>query len=722
MRLLAVLHLAGVVRACEVHAGNLTFDAHPRFSLLSFFNSTTSTTFFLSLCAPLTASDIFNATGVCDEMGSPALAVASSSGACVPLATTRGAADATPHGWRFTASGGGPCSSSDVWTVLVDVYCDARDHWQEVVSVSECGPCCIFFRVASRAGCATGCARAIGNDVGRAAICGGAERGSCAVAADLQAATCHCRAGFFGETCGSAASTHLHPLAGSSHENVAATSFAWEGRVILLIVTACAAVFFCSCMQRHFYLERESNPKMRCGALRMSNSFRRIVLLMIGALIVTASFFRQQHERTFSGLAVLATESNATSANLLLPSMLRNFDLSPGEFSSFMCTAGSQTFPKTLQATQRPAFPEADDLILRACRFRNVCLVKGELTYYADPLEAMAPPYLRAGALGRMFYEGYYEKSYNISTTIKVSASMLPAAMSFAPQDRTYLLGALSYPFNIGHVLVDTVMPAFAATDVFDLELAGVQLLNLRTCSTFATARDSSLNVARCRSNLDAWAGPFFHHPILAVPELPDACYGDLIMGHESAFALSGLYLHRAKVIRDMRRRLFEVHGLDSARPPRNALLSVLVLNKVKEIVPIEVPDLCAAVRRASALLEPSPRVECITPAYLSVAEQLVATSHAAVLVTEHGTTSYGALWLAPGAVALVVVPEVASRAKEPQVLLFSTDVQTFYVPDTAFTNSMLDGAGALSLALSRVGDRWSSSAPKPRLFIDVKS
>ena len=44
--------------SCEVDINGLVFDARTRATPLSFYNTSTGTTYFLSLCAPLKESDI----------------------------------------------------------------------------------------------------------------------------------------------------------------------------------------------------------------------------------------------------------------------------------------------------------------------------------------------------------------------------------------------------------------------------------------------------------------------------------------------------------------------------------------------------------------------------------------------------------------------------------------------------------------------------------------
>jgi len=105
----------------------------------------------------------------------------------------------------------------------------------------------------------------------------------------------------------------------------------------------------------------------------------------------------------------------------------------------------------------------------------------------------------------------------------------------------------------------------------------------------------------------------------------------------------------------------------------------------------------------------PVPRVDCVVPAELPIAEQLALQAEVTVYVAEAGSTGYGAaLFARPGSSLICVVPFIPkfpSRAKEAQVFLFTSDVQVWY-----YTAALLDdnggGPGALLLALDRAGVR----------------
>ena len=162
------------------------------------------------------------------------------------------------------------------------------------------------------------------------------------------------------------------------------------------------------------------------------------------------------------------------------------------------------------------------------------------------------------------------------------------------------------------------------------------------------------------------------------------------------------MYLHRAEVIRAMRRRLLVHYGFAAAPspPPQH---SILVLQKVQETARIDVPDLCTSTQRLSQQLFPRPAVVCESPALQNVKEQLLSFMRASVVVVEHGSTAYSSLFQMQGSALLVIAPSGAPELKEPQVLLSNVDVQTWYSTIDEYTAS----PGLLLLALERVGGTW---------------
>lgn len=246
----------------------------------------------------------------------------------------------------------------------------------------------------------------------------------------------------------------------------------------------------------------------------------------------------------------------------------------------------------------------------------------------------------------------------------------------FAPTDRVYLYGTLGYSQNYAHVLLDNVLPAYAASQIFGFNVSSAQLVGRASCDNFYMA-DGAANTGFCNKNLERWMAPFFDHPFMAPPHA-DMCFGQLITGHEASLGLNGLYLHRSTAIRAMRHRLLSANGIPTSHrfPLQHA---IVVINKVVLTAPVEVPDLRKTVLSLVSSFFPPPPVTCLTFPSMSVQDQLLAVRNASLVIAEHGSTTYSSMFHEEGSSFIaVLLPGV--EAKEVQVLLYNTDVQMWFV------------------------------------------
>ena len=387
-----------------------------------------------------------------------------------------------------------------------------------------------------------------------------------------------------------------------------------------------------------------------------------------------------------------------------------------GNFSSFECSAGSQVFEVPLQNTQGPEFPAADAVFMRTCLLRDVCMVGGRLTYFVDAvLDAATPPNCRISAMTTS-PAGFVLPSYlkgHLPTPVAYSPDLVvgprPPALPFAPTNRTFMLGELSHAENFGHLLIDNILPAYAAADAFGFSMDDVQLISLADCHGMetggATNPSGASNADDCARNLERWFVPLVPYPFLSAPAMPDQCFERLVLGHELVFSLAGMFLHRSSAIRAARSRLYSAMGISPLFA--GAAHTIVVLEKKPQYAPIDYPGMCQDVQAWAQLLDPSPPVHCFRPADLSVAEQLAFIARSSLVVAEHGSTTYMSLFQVPGSSLLVIVPFDDREAKEVQVLLYNTDVQAWYLRRSQLIEGG-QGPGALLMALERAGRRLS--------------
>ena len=384
-------------------------------------------------------------------------------------------------------------------------------------------------------------------------------------------------------------------------------------------------------------------------------------------------------------------------------------------YSTFSCTAGSQAFALPWHVFTHN-FKEPSWLGYRMCIARDVCLVGGVPTFYVDPAaEARTPAALRLGALAGagFLYRGAYEAGVGAALQPALVAGPRPPHLPYAPPGRLYLASALNNAQNYAHLLLDTVLPAYSAADFYGLGVEDVQHVGLNSCDSFENSgwvgKGSGASFASmCHANFEKWYAPLMPHGFLdGTGAAGDACYGALVLGHEAVFASAsfGAHMDRARAARALKARAQAYAG---APPPAPAPARLLVLQQFNPVnAPSAFPDLCELVRGSGG--GGAGGAECATPGAQSVREQVRDVGSAGVVVCEHGSTCYAALFCARGAAVLVLVPRDAKAAKEGHVLLFLPDVAVYYLGEEEARGGGL--AGALELALRGAAARMGAGA-----------
>ena len=89
-------------------------------------------------------------------------------------------------------------------------------------------------------------------------------------------------------------------------------------------------------------------------------------------------------------------------------------------------------------------------------------------------------------------------------------------------------------------------------------------------------------------------------------------------------------------------------------------------------------PTLCDDVRELIGNLSTLPTVKCIDPSSQSILAQVIDAQEASIIVAEHGTLSYSALYARDGTILITIGSEL--HLKEPHVLSFITYLHVFYM------------------------------------------
>ena len=355
--------------------------------------------------------------------------------------------------------------------------------------------------------------------------------------------------------------------------------------------------------------------------------------------------------------------------------------LPPSPFSSFHCIGtGSQAFDWGVWLTTDRTM----------CKLYDVCIIGGELVYFEDSnVEGSAPNIYRISAATKSVRHGLFNAR---EPTLRVVSDSRPNELPFAPSGRLYAHDVMSDGSNYGHVLIDTIIPAFAAAAAFGGDPSSLQLIEWISCDSFLN-RDEMRHksgdeiVEKCRQTLERWIPALFGHPVRSPPH-EDMCYHEMLFGHSGVMALDRWFPHRGAAIREMRLALYHNLKLPIPEGPL-AAHHIYVWDKRVEFTP-SLLNVCATVQGWNL----PHKVTCLVPAELSLAEQVTTFTDASLIITEEGSTTYGAFFLRPGT-SLVVF-----GAKEAHMMLSMPDVNVFFMSLVRLKQG--EGEALIELALDR--------------------
>lgn len=365
-------------------------------------------------------------------------------------------------------------------------------------------------------------------------------------------------------------------------------------------------------------------------------------------------------------------------------------------YSSFQCIGGSQVMDtNSMKQASVTVFP-LNEAAHRTCLFRNVCFLKGELTFfsrYNKTVDHVQVPkeYQPKGFNGNVFHVAYLRA---FTLPIKTTTGAIPTGIRFSKVDLTFL-DANSWSFNYGHYLIDNVIPAFMAAMLFNLPFAGSQQLYETNCRLFSILEPAfadrlvtynrSMGSYReaCLSKLDGMNNHFFDHPPRYLDQMQSEsmCFRRLMTGHGSSYGLKSVDLSRALFLRAFRDFvLTRLLSSGPAMPPQENLVLV-GLRTVGSAGGRIINELCEASTQA---LEKNRhfgrryKVECFVPSDLSFEDEIRQVQRAKVVVSVHGTISYMVLFTRDGTQQISIASP--KELKENQILLYATHFHTLYL------------------------------------------
>lgn len=376
-------------------------------------------------------------------------------------------------------------------------------------------------------------------------------------------------------------------------------------------------------------------------------------------------------------------------------------DSKKDRYTTFQCIGASQALEtKSMKQASVTVFP-LNDPAHRTCLFKNICAVKGQLTYYLqDENPSIPKEYVPEGFGGNVFHVGYLRAfTLPISTTI----GPVPSDYEYSPIELTFL-DANSWSFNYGHYLIDNVLPAFMAAKLFNLKFTGTQQLFETSCRLFSILEPAfadriisynhSMGSHRqgCLTRLNGMYHHFFDNPPLYLDDYADKniCYKKLMVGQGSTFGLKSIDLSRALFLRDFRD--FVLDRISHTMPPQEDLILV-GLRTVGSAGGKIIHELCDVAKKAVKALPPHLhhyRLECFTPSDLTFEREIMEVQRAKIVISVHGTISYLSLFTRDGTQQISVANP--NELKENQILLYATHFHTHYLTWDKLDQGLLPG------------------------------
>ena len=135
--------------------------------------------------------------------------------------------------------------------------------------------------------------------------------------------------------------------------------------------------------------------------------------------------------------------------------------------------------------------------------------------------------------------------------------------------------------------------------------------------------------------------------------------------------------------MRDVRDRIYDSLNINKSWKPYAHRITVL-LKRRGISGPPRWPELCSDVINIATLLKDEFVfnnefiVTCIDPVTLTLEEEIRAIHKSTIIISEHGTLSLAVLYAVDGTVLITIGHN--ALLKEPQMLLFATHFQTFYM------------------------------------------
>ena len=345
-------------------------------------------------------------------------------------------------------------------------------------------------------------------------------------------------------------------------------------------------------------------------------------------------------------------------------------------YSSFSCSGGNQDF----RNWKANSLGNNTFIKNRICLLKNVCWVNDAFHYFVHPEEVRSPSYIQF--MDREFVKTSHSK-------MKAKPFFLTRVFDSIPPDnvfrdnKTWAFSYVSFSFNYAHLLVDDLMPLMLAMELFgeNVDSARMVYSGCDYCKGLTNYYKPVKYMAQaCRDNIDYYSRLVFGGEMAEDIRLwlnRTICLKKLIVGANHVLGLVPMEpdKYRAFALRKCRDAVMRNIPQDTREPPR--LMRVLVIPK-RSFGHTSVDmwtDFCDDI---NSIVEgiADVAIECL-PEGLSPQDEIIAVRSATVIISEHGTVAYLALFAHDGAVLLDV--STKENLKDIHILPFTTHVRVFY-------------------------------------------
>jgi hypothetical protein len=347
---------------------------------------------------------------------------------------------------------------------------------------------------------------------------------------------------------------------------------------------------------------------------------------------------------------------------------------SPPRYSSYHCSGGNQNF----RNWQPNSLGNNTFIANRVCMLENVCWTENQFVYFMHPEEAMSPAFIKY-----FITVEFVKLSHRLHMPWTLAYTHAPIPDEFEyKDDKTWTFTHASFSFNYAHLLIDDLFPILTAMDMFDVDAAFARVVytgcnSLTGYTNYYTPTKSQAQA--CKDNFKIYSKLVLGAEGEDIDdwEKKSFCFKKLIVGSGHALGLVPQYpdKHRAIALRKGRDAIIKHLPKGDFISPHS--LKVVIISKRN---PGHLSDnfwsnMCSDV---TPIINSIANVEvyCLEE-NLSIEEEIRVIRTATLIISEHGTVAYLALFAHDGAVLINISTQ--QDLKDIHVLPFTTHIRVFY-------------------------------------------